>query len=58
MFTNFASNMIINYGNYITIWEVGGGCGLAKNIKLYPNFSFIAISDIDPYQFMKNEAKF
>jgi len=52
MFSSFPSNMIINYGSYLTFYEsngVGAGCGLAKNIKLYPNFSFIAISDIEPY---------
>lgn len=50
--------MIINYGNYLTYYnsnlDNGGGCGLAKNIKLYPNYSFTSISNIDPYIFMKS----
>lgn len=51
--------MIVNYGSYVTYYDStgnGGGCGLAKNIKLYPNYSFSSIAEIDPYQFMKNEA--
>jgi len=49
-FAFFVSNTIINYG-YTSIYYSlnGGGCGYAKDIKIYPNFSFNQISDINPY---------
>ncbi len=46
----FPSNIIFNYG-YTSLGypKGGGGCGYAKNFKIYQSFSFSDISEIDPY---------
>lgn len=36
--------------NYYSI----GGCGLARNIYLYPNFSITSITQINPFAFMNS----
>lgn len=39
---------------YVVLDIDSSACGFAKDIKIYPEFSINSLSDINPYDFMKN----